>query len=188
MRSGVSEFIIRINALDFKSLQDRMLRPITILSGVNFNKSVIDRFIEVFKEQISTNPKYKCSEVSPSASQPHSHGRFEQLCRRCSFLIPFRSSCTIVAIFRWPIPALHACRTHQILNCKNIVWTSTHMANPWPIASDAETVIADRCGVWTVWLNGLRHAKINMRKKCGCNRNAHVPCVGRRFAFSTFVM
>lgn len=64
MRTGVNEFIIRINALDFKSLQDRMLRPITILSGVNFNKSVIDRFIEVFKEQISTNPKYKCSEVS----------------------------------------------------------------------------------------------------------------------------
>lgn len=63
-RSGVDEFVIRINALDFKSLQDRMLRPITILSGVNFNKSVIDRFIEVFKEQISNNPIYKCREVN----------------------------------------------------------------------------------------------------------------------------
>lgn len=62
-RVGVSEFIIRINALDFKSLQDRMLRPITILDGVTFNKTVIDRFIEVFKQQISLNPKYNTEEV-----------------------------------------------------------------------------------------------------------------------------
>lgn len=62
-RAGVKEFLIRINALDFKSLQDRMQRPITILDGVNFNKSVIDRFIEVFKEHIDMNPRYKTVEV-----------------------------------------------------------------------------------------------------------------------------
>lgn len=62
-RAGVSEFIIRINALDFKTLQDRMLRPITILEGVTFNKTVIERFIEVFKQQIRLNPKYNTNEV-----------------------------------------------------------------------------------------------------------------------------
>lgn len=62
-RAGVSEFMIRINALDFKTLQDRMLRPITILDGVTFNKTVIDRFIEVFKQQISLNPTYNADEV-----------------------------------------------------------------------------------------------------------------------------
>lgn len=62
-RPGVTEFIIRINALDFKTLQDRMLRPITILDGVTFNKTVIDRFIEVFKQQIQLNPKYTTEEV-----------------------------------------------------------------------------------------------------------------------------
>lgn len=62
-RPGVAEFLIRINALDFKSLQDRMLRPITILEGVNFNKSVIERFIEVFKDQVNLNPRYKTAEV-----------------------------------------------------------------------------------------------------------------------------
>lgn len=62
-RAGVNEFIIRINALDFKTLQDRMLRPITILDGVTFNKTVIDRFIEVFKQQIQLNPKYTTEEV-----------------------------------------------------------------------------------------------------------------------------
>lgn len=63
MRTGVTEFIIRINALEFKSLQDRMLRPITILDGVTFSKTVIDRFVEVFKQQIESNPRYKTSEV-----------------------------------------------------------------------------------------------------------------------------
>lgn len=62
-RPGVTEFIIRINALDFKTLQDRMLRPITILDGVTFNKTVIDRFIEVFKQQIQLNPRYITDEV-----------------------------------------------------------------------------------------------------------------------------
>lgn len=62
-RPGVTEFIIRINALEFKSLQDRMLRPITILDGVTFSKTVIDRFVEVFKQQIESNPRYKTSEV-----------------------------------------------------------------------------------------------------------------------------
>lgn len=63
MRAGVKEFIIRINALEFKSLQDRMLRPITILDGVNFSKTVIDRFVEVFKQQIELNPRYRTAEV-----------------------------------------------------------------------------------------------------------------------------
>ncbi|XP_031616651.1 E3 ubiquitin-protein ligase TM129 [Contarinia nasturtii] len=62
-RVGVSEFIIRINALDFKTLQDRMMRPITILDGVTFSKTVIDRFIEVFKQQVLLNPTYTTDEV-----------------------------------------------------------------------------------------------------------------------------
>lgn len=41
-----------------------MLRPITILDGVTFNKTVIDRFIEVFKQQISQNPTYTTDEVN----------------------------------------------------------------------------------------------------------------------------
>lgn len=66
MRAGVKEFSIRINALDFRALQDRMLRPITILDGVTFNKSVIERFIEVFKQHIDQNPRYRVAEVTDS--------------------------------------------------------------------------------------------------------------------------
>lgn len=83
-RPGVTEFIIRINALDFKTLQDRMLRPITILDGVTFNKTVIDRFIEVFKQQIQLNPKYTTEEVSILLMSRHEFSfstRFILVCR-----------------------------------------------------------------------------------------------------------
>jgi hypothetical protein len=51
-RTGVREFTIRINSLDFKDLQDRINRPITILSSVKFHTSIIDRFIEVFIAEV----------------------------------------------------------------------------------------------------------------------------------------
>lgn len=51
-RAGVKEFTIRINSLDFKDLQDRINRPITILSSVKFHTSIIDRFIEVFIAEV----------------------------------------------------------------------------------------------------------------------------------------
>lgn len=63
-RKGTSEFSIRVNSLDFKELQDRIDRPITVLSGVNLiiHRSVLERFIEVFKELITANPKYRCDQ------------------------------------------------------------------------------------------------------------------------------
>lgn len=63
-RPGVRPFTIRINSLDFKDLQDRINRPITILSSVRFHTSLIDRFIEVFTSEAQRNPRY----VPPQAS------------------------------------------------------------------------------------------------------------------------
>ncbi|KAG5671355.1 hypothetical protein PVAND_001556 [Polypedilum vanderplanki] len=57
-REGVKKFTIRISTLDFKDLQDRVNRPITVLSTVKFHTSIIDRFIEVFNKEIEKNPRY----------------------------------------------------------------------------------------------------------------------------------
>ncbi|XP_053688928.1 E3 ubiquitin-protein ligase TM129 [Sabethes cyaneus] len=59
VRKEIKEFSIRINALDFKDLQDRISRPITILSSVKFHRSVLDRFVDVFKDQVAQNPIYQ---------------------------------------------------------------------------------------------------------------------------------
>jgi hypothetical protein len=61
VRNGVKSFTIRINSLDFKDLQDRINRPITILSSVRFHTSIMDRFIDVFNTEIENNPKYHLS-------------------------------------------------------------------------------------------------------------------------------
>lgn len=64
MRTGVKPFKIRINTNDFKNLKDRLTTPIIILSHVRFQSSIIERFIEVFKQQINLNPRYETDEVS----------------------------------------------------------------------------------------------------------------------------
>lgn len=61
-RPGVDSFDIRINASDFKDLQDRVTRTITILPNVKFHKSVIEQFIDVFKETVQQNPKYRTNQ------------------------------------------------------------------------------------------------------------------------------
>ncbi|XP_076266605.1 E3 ubiquitin-protein ligase TM129 [Rhynchophorus ferrugineus] len=51
-------FIIRINAADFKDLEDRLARSINILPNVKFHKSILEQFLDVFKDTIAKNPKY----------------------------------------------------------------------------------------------------------------------------------
>lgn len=58
------KFAIRLNALDFTDLQDRLHRPITILNGVNFKRSVLEHFIETFKELVALNGTYDTDQVS----------------------------------------------------------------------------------------------------------------------------
>lgn len=57
-RANVRKFKIRINSLDFRDLQDRVNRPITVLSSVSFHTTIIDRFVNVFNEEIKNNPRY----------------------------------------------------------------------------------------------------------------------------------
>ncbi|XP_015431931.1 PREDICTED: E3 ubiquitin-protein ligase TM129 [Dufourea novaeangliae] len=61
-RTGSQSFDIRLNALDFKNLQDKVLCPITILQNVTFHKTLLDRFIDNFKEQIEENPLYESTD------------------------------------------------------------------------------------------------------------------------------
>lgn len=62
-RQGIDTFIIRINASDFKDLKDRVARTITILPTVKFHQSVLDQFVDVFKETIKKNPTYETTQV-----------------------------------------------------------------------------------------------------------------------------
>ncbi|XP_030749870.1 E3 ubiquitin-protein ligase TM129 [Sitophilus oryzae] len=54
----IEPFIIRINAAHFKDLEDRLARSINVLPNVKFHKSIVEQFLDVFKDTISKNPKY----------------------------------------------------------------------------------------------------------------------------------
>lgn len=86
-RPGVKNFTIRINSLDFKDLQDRVNRPITILSSVKFHTSLIDRFVDVFIAEAKKNPRY----LSPTTNI--------DTCFACMINTPdvkINKSCTVV--------------------------------------------------------------------------------------------
>lgn len=63
-RPGVNMFVIRINVADFKDLKDRVARTITVMPNVKFHQSVIDQFVDVFKETIKNNPAYEINQVN----------------------------------------------------------------------------------------------------------------------------
>lgn len=64
MRRNCVLFNIRINSLDFKDLQSNVSRPIVVLPNIVFHKTIIEKFIEVFLDQISLNDKYETEQVS----------------------------------------------------------------------------------------------------------------------------
>lgn len=63
IREGVPDFSIRINSMEFKTLQDRINRPIHILDSVKFHTSTVDKFIEVFREEVDKNPPFRTAGV-----------------------------------------------------------------------------------------------------------------------------
>lgn len=62
-REGVRPFSIRLNALDFKNLQDRVARIITVLPNVEFQKTLMEKFIDIFRDQVAENPAYVTNQV-----------------------------------------------------------------------------------------------------------------------------
>ncbi|XP_055533932.1 E3 ubiquitin-protein ligase TM129 [Wyeomyia smithii] len=64
LRKEIKEFSIRINALHFRELQDRINSQITVLSSVKFHRSVLERFVDVFKDQVAQNPTYQLEDNS----------------------------------------------------------------------------------------------------------------------------
>lgn len=63
-RAMAEAFDIRLNALDFKDLQDKVSRPIIVLQNITFHRTLLDRFIDTFKEEVNRNPFYDTAQVS----------------------------------------------------------------------------------------------------------------------------
>lgn len=55
-RARAQAFDIRLNAMDFKDLQNKVSRPIIVPQNITFHKTLLDRFIDAFKEEVNKNP------------------------------------------------------------------------------------------------------------------------------------
>jgi len=49
--------------LSFEDLQDKISQPIIVSQSIKFHKSLIDRFIDAFKEEVNKNPFYETTQV-----------------------------------------------------------------------------------------------------------------------------
>ncbi|XP_054280607.1 E3 ubiquitin-protein ligase TM129-like isoform X1 [Macrosteles quadrilineatus] len=59
---GSHHFYIRLNALDYKDLKDKVLRPIQVAQDIVFHQTKAEQFVEVFKEQVYLNPRHHPTE------------------------------------------------------------------------------------------------------------------------------
>ena len=58
-----SGFYYRLNSLEYQNLQDKVRGPIQNIENIHIYKSVTERFIEVFREEVEKNPRTTVSEV-----------------------------------------------------------------------------------------------------------------------------
>ena len=49
----IKSFMFRLNSLEYQNLQDKVSATISNLHNIQVYKTVSERFVEVFKEQIS---------------------------------------------------------------------------------------------------------------------------------------
>ncbi|XP_021922898.1 E3 ubiquitin-protein ligase TM129 isoform X2 [Zootermopsis nevadensis] len=83
VRQGVKPFHIRLNAFDFRDLQDKVSRPITVLQNVTFHRTLVDRFLDAFREQVAENPFYETSqdlELCIGCMQTPSNVKLQKMC------------------------------------------------------------------------------------------------------------
>ncbi|EZA52281.1 hypothetical protein X777_08951 [Ooceraea biroi] len=59
LRAMTQGFDIRLNALTFEDLQDKVSRPIIVSQNITFHKTMLDLFIDTFKKEVDKNPFYE---------------------------------------------------------------------------------------------------------------------------------
>ncbi|VVC45853.1 Putative transmembrane protein precursor [Cinara cedri] len=59
LRSRIKPFSVRIRSEDFQTLEEHIGHPIQISDNVKLQRSRTERFLEVFREQVSQNPVYR---------------------------------------------------------------------------------------------------------------------------------
>lgn len=62
LRALAKSFDIRLNALAFEDLQNKVSRPIVVSQNITLYRTLLDRFVDTFKEEVDKNPFYETTE------------------------------------------------------------------------------------------------------------------------------
>merc|ERR1711997_210479 len=61
-RANLESFTFRLNSLEYQNLQDKVRGPIQNIENIHIYKSITERFVEVFKEEVEKNPRTTVNE------------------------------------------------------------------------------------------------------------------------------
>merc|ERR1712226_1765692 len=62
MGETLRSFTFRLNSLEHQNLQDKVRGPIQNIENIHIYKSVTERFVEVFREEVEKNPRATVNE------------------------------------------------------------------------------------------------------------------------------
>lgn len=62
-KPNIESFSIRVNSLEYQNLQDKIRGPISNVRNLQIFKTVGERFVEVFREEVEKNPIVTVEEV-----------------------------------------------------------------------------------------------------------------------------
>ena len=61
-RPNAESFTFRLNSLEYQNLQDKLQGPINNIRNIQIFKTVSERFVEVFREEVARNPRSQAGE------------------------------------------------------------------------------------------------------------------------------
>ena len=61
-RPNAESFVFRLNSLEYQNLQDKLQGPINNIRNIQIFKTVSERFVEVFREEVARNPRSQAGE------------------------------------------------------------------------------------------------------------------------------
>lgn len=63
-RRNVSKFSFRVTTLTLRELQPRLAQPVMVPDHLTLQPSLVERFINVFKQHVESNPPFLVNDVS----------------------------------------------------------------------------------------------------------------------------
>ena len=149
-RPNAESFRFRLNSLEYQNLQDKLQGPIENIRNIQIFKTVSERFVEVFREEVARNPRSQSdAELEPCIGcmvstanvvlvrrcDPESAREGEAACVNCHC----RPMWCLDCLGKWCVRPRGAATWIRALLLSNILWSGSSFLASVPIHSPCKS-------------------------------------------------